>query len=221
MIYPGDVIPVVVNLQAPDGGPVQIDLAPIVSLIHVDTGTLVQPAAVPMAPSAISPEVFVYRWSTIGAAEGWYQAFATYIVNGQTYNNRLVGQWKLGDTMIRGPVARESIVAKEATVAKTVDVLTPAQFAEALQFPAGINLTPGGLLSEIYLKTQRLPYNPASQESVDALLQKAEDLHDHAFGRWEMNRVTGELRLYKPDGSQLVARFQLSQSGDLTLKERL
>lgn len=219
MIYPGDPVSVILDLQPPDGSSVQINAAPVLMIVNALTGEPVFSSPEPMQPSAMNPAVFFYTWSTGGLPDGWYLGFATYAANGDSVNNRLIGQWKLGDSRIRGEVAREAIVAKEATTAKTSDVLTPEQFSQALALPPGVSGTPGSVLAEVLAKVSRLPYNPAASEDLSDIRQKVDALHGHAFGRWELNRATGEMILYGPMSSSPIARFQLTRSGDWTFRE--
>jgi len=216
MLYPGD--PVLITLDVTQLVPVGIQVStPQLVIYNAMTNQPVVSPAVPMVQSAANPMVYYYVWSTVGRQDGWYMAFASWTAGQATYTNVLVQTIKLGDSRILDIVARESVVAKEVTTAKAADVLTKQDFQTEVAPPIGMTGKLGELVGAIKTIVDRIPNQPAAASDIAALQQKVNEVYEYCFGRWELDKATGEMRFYRRD-STLITSLQTGVSGNVSFR---
>ena len=204
MLYPGDIRTFLLSLSHTDGSAPTVTTAPLITVIRLIDGVSVTTAQAMVLVTGTSL-VYAYPWNTAGLANGDYLAVVSYAADGATINGRFLENVRLGDTRVTGLVALDSTVAHDATVAKDATVAHLADLAT-------INPSTSAAVLGIKAKTDTLPTNPASQDSLLALTQLITDVHDVSLGTWVVDKTQNPkvLTFRRLDGS-VLANFQITE----------
>jgi hypothetical protein len=209
MIFAGDTQHLVLSITKADGTSPTVTVVPLVSVVRLSDSSIIVNAQT-MTLLAGSEAVYAYPWNTTGAQDGDYVALVSYASDGITISGRFLQSLRLGDSRVTGVVALDSTVAKDATVAKDSSV---AHFTDLATIAPDNSI----LVQAIKIKTDNLPFDPASLSILSPAVQNIQDLHDYQMGSWTIDKTVNPqtLTILSPAGT-LVAKFQLTDSSTAT-----
>jgi len=214
MIYSGDTYNFLLSLNHTDGTVPSVSVAPLITIVQMGSNLPVASAqAMTLVPGTTL--VYAYAWSTAGVADGDYLAVVSYAADGATINNRFLERVRIGDSRITGLVALDQTVARDATVAKDATVAHQTDLA-------ALNPANSATVLAIKAKTDSLPINPASQDTLVTLLGLLTDTHDASLGTWTIDKTQNPkvMNFLRLDGS-VLASFQVTEDSNSAARTRL
>jgi hypothetical protein len=214
MIYSGDIYNFVLSLTHTDGTTPNVTVTPLITIIQLSTNL---PVATIQTMTVITGTAvaYSYAWNTVGVSDGDYAAVVSYAVDGTTINNRYLERVHVGDSRVTGPVALDATVAHDATVAKDSTVAHITDLG-------AIDPANSATILAIKAKTDTLPVNPASQDTLNTALALINDIHDVSMGTWTIDKTQNPkiLSLHRLDGSVLVS-FQVTEDSNSAARTKI
>lgn len=217
MYYPGNQVPFLLSLATPTGDPAAIVTPPYVSILNVADDAALDLAGPGIKTAAMvaidgADALYKYLWNTAGVPDGTYVAVVSYVANGLTISNRLLGSVQLGDSRVTQEVASYAASARRTDLPDKTLVLLKADYVAPADDDA---------VQEILAKVASMPASIASQASLDQALLLLTDIHDAETGTWVQDKsvTPNRLTLYRKDGAILQA-FDLIRNSTSSSRAR-
>ena len=212
MIYAGDVHPFLLSLTKPDGSNPTVTSAPVITIVRVSDNSA-KVTAQAMSLITGTQKIYTYTWNTVGAEDGDYVAFVSYVADGITVTNRYLDRIRLGDSRITGVVAQDSTVAKDATVAKEATTAGADTVALLPNISSDVAYIRQGI--------DTLPAAPANETTLQALLTLLQDIKDAELGTWTIDKSVSPkvLTLSRLNGD-VLAHYHLSEDDQSAVRAK-
>jgi hypothetical protein len=207
MNYPGDIYRVIVSIIKADGTNPNVTSAPVVTIINLaDSSVVVNGQAMTLLAS--TQKIYTYAWNTNGLSDGEYLAFVSYASDGITVNGRFQEKIHLGDSRILGTAALDSTVAKDATVAKDVTVAKSTDIQS-------VNPNNSTAVLAIKAKTDALPTNVASQDTLATVLALLTDVNDCISGSWIVDKTANPKTLtFRRGDNSVIHTYTITEDNN-------